>query len=124
MLAALKPLVICSSTLQNTFLLVQHPKKRVWGRTTDHSGPKNPVFGYKMAFFGHLWAKNVVFLVMAARKRSILCSKILQNTIYCFQHPQTRVEGPTTAHSGPKNTVLGKKMTFFGHFGAKNAVFW
>ena len=27
--------------------------KKVWGPTSDHSGPKNTVLGQKMAFFGH-----------------------------------------------------------------------
>ena len=79
-IAALKPLVICSKTLQNTFLRVQHPENRVWGPTTDHSGPKNAVLGYKTAFFGHFWAKMRFFLVMAAPKHSITCSKTLHNT--------------------------------------------
>ena len=51
-MVALKPLIICSKTLQNTFLRVQHPHKRVWGPTCDHSGPKNTVLGQEMAFFG------------------------------------------------------------------------
>ena len=76
-----------------------------------------------MAFFGHLWAKNAVFFVMAAPKHSITCSKNLQNTFF----------GPSTLGIGwgalrlpaqaPK-TLFWAKMAFFGHFGAKNAVFW
>ena len=111
-MAALKPLIICSKSLQNSFLLVQHPENRVWGPTTDHSGPKNTVLGYKMAFFGHFWAQKRVFFVMAAPKHSITCCKILQNTSLGLQHPQNRVGGPTTAHSGPKNTVSVKKWPF------------
>ena len=70
-IAAPIPLIICSKTLQNTFLRVQHPENRVWGPTTDHSGAKSAVLGYKMAFFGPFWAKKGGFsLVMAASKPS------------------------------------------------------
>ena len=60
-MAALKPLIVCSKTLQKTFFRNHHPENRIWGPTTDHSVPKNAVLGYKMAFFGHFWAKNAVF---------------------------------------------------------------
>ena len=76
-----------------------------------------------MAFFGHFWAKNAVFLVMAAPKHSKTCSKTLQNTFLGLQHPQNRVGGPTTAHSGPKNTVLGKKRHFLAILGQKMRFF-
>ena len=62
-----------------------------------------------MAFFGNFLGKKCVFLVMAAPKQSINCSKTLQNTYFGVQHPENRVGGPTTDHSGPKNTVLGQK---------------
>ena len=78
--AGLKPLIICSETLQNTSLRVQHPENRVWGPTTDHSGPKNAVLGYKMAFLAGFGQKMRFFLVMAAPKHSITCSKNVQNT--------------------------------------------
>ena len=75
-MAALKPLIICSKTLQKTSFGVQHPENRVWGPTTDHSGPKNAVLGYKMAFFGHFWAKNAVFLGDGGSER---LNNLLQN---------------------------------------------
>ena len=77
-----------------------------------------------MAFVGHFWAKNAVFFVMATLKPVIISSITLQNTVFGVQHPQTGVWGPTTDHSSSKNTALGKKMAFFGHFWAKNVVFW
>ena len=72
-----------------------------------------------MAFLG----KKAVFLVMVAPGPLIICSKELQNTLFGVQHPQNMVWGPTCDHSGPKNTVLGQKMAFFGHFWPKNAFF-
>ena len=81
-MVAPEPLVICSKTLQNAFFSVQHPQNRVWGPTCDYSGPKNTVLGQKMAFSGHFWQKKCVFLVMAALKPLIVCSKTLQNTFF------------------------------------------
>ena len=34
-MVAPEPLIMCSKTLQNTFLRVQHPPSRVWGPTCD-----------------------------------------------------------------------------------------
>ena len=73
-----------------------------------------------MAFLG----KKSGFFVMVAPEPLIICSKTLQNALFRVQHPQNRLWGPTCDHSGPKNTVLGQKMAFFGHFWPKNAFFW
>ena len=51
---------------------------------------------------------------MVAPEPLVICSKTLQNALFSVQHPQNRVWGPTCDHSGPKNTVLGRKMAFFG----------
>ena len=44
-LVAPEPLIICSKTLQNSLLSVQHPQNGVWGPTSEYSGPKNTVLG-------------------------------------------------------------------------------
>ena len=51
---------------------------------------------------------------MMAPEPLIISSKRLQNVLFRVQHPQNMVWGPTCGHSGPKNTVLGQKMAFFG----------
>ena len=91
------------------------------------------IFGQKMRFFGdggseklddllqnltkHVFLKHcfpqkifgqkIGFLVMVAPKQDNLWG----------------LASTTTDHSRPKNTVLGHKMAFFGHFWAKNAGF-
>ena len=81
-MVAPEPLIICSKTLQNVLFRVQHPQNRVWDPTCDHSGPRNTVLGQNLAFFGHFWQKNSFFLVMAALKPLIICSKTLQNAFF------------------------------------------
>ena len=44
--------------------------------------PKTLFEAEKIAFFGHFWAKNGVFLVMAAPKHSTTCTKTWQNTFF------------------------------------------
>ena len=60
---------------------------------------------------------------MVAPEPLIICSKPLQKTLLGVQHPQYRVWGPTCDHSGPRGTVLGQKLVFFGNFGPENAFF-
>ena len=48
----------------------------------------------------------------------------LVNTFPLVQQPQNMVGGPTSDHSGPKNTVLGQKGHFLAIFWVKNAVFF
>ena len=74
-----------------------------------------------MAFF---WPKNAFFWVMAALKPLVFCSKTLQNTLFRVQQPENTVWGPTTDHSGPKNTVLSYKMAFLAIFGQKMRFLW
>ena len=76
-----------------------------------------------MSFLWPFLGKKCGCLVMAAPKHSMTCSKTLQNTFFRLQHPQKRVGGPTTAHSGPKNTVFGKKWHFLAIFGQKMRFF-
>ena len=75
----LKPLIICSKTWQSIFSWVQHPEHGVWGPTTDHSGPKNTVLGYIMAFLAIFGQKMRFFFVMVAPKHLIMCFKTLQS---------------------------------------------
>ena len=77
-----------------------------------------------MAFVGHFWAKNAVFFVMATLKPVIISSITLQNTVLGVQHPQNGVWGPTTDHSSPKNTALGKKNGIFWPFLGKKCGFF
>ena len=105
-----------SKALQNAFSCVQHPQNRHWGPTCDHSGPQNTVFGQKMVFCWPFLAKKCVFLVMAALKLLIVCSRTFQNTFCRAQHPENRVWAPTADHSGAKNAVLGQEKAFLGHF--------
>ena len=70
-----------------------------------------------------VFGKKYGFLVMLAPEPLIICSKRLQNTFFGVQHPQNMVWGPTCDHSGPKNTVLGQKNGFFGHFWPKMRFF-
>ena len=80
-MAALKPLIICSKTLQNAFLSESSTLKKGYGAlqlTTQ--APKTLFQAKKMAFFWPFWGKKCGCLVMAAPKHSITCSKNLQNT--------------------------------------------
>ena len=63
-----------------------------------------------MAIFG----QKSGFLVMAARKHMVICSKDPSKTFLRIEKPDNGVWGPTTDHSGPKNGVLGENMGFFG----------
>ena len=54
--------------------------------------PKTLFQAKKNGIFGHFWAKKCAFLVMAAPKHSITCSKTLQNTFCRVQHPENRGE--------------------------------
>ena len=38
--------------------LVRHPENRVWGPKTHDTGQNKPVFGQKLAFFGHFGVKT------------------------------------------------------------------
>ena len=80
-MVAPEPLVICSKTLQNALFSVQHPQKRVWGPTCDHSGPKNTFLSKKWLFLA-IFGQKCVFLVMAALKPLIVSSKTLQKTLF------------------------------------------
>ena len=60
---------------------------------------------------------------MVAPEPLVICPKTLQNALFSVQHPQNTVWGLTCDHTGPKTTVLGQKLAFFGHFWPKNAFF-
>ena len=60
---------------------------------------------------------------MTSLKSLIISSKTLQNTLFGVQHPQNGVWGPTTDHSSPKNTALGKKRYFLAIFRRKMRFF-
>ena len=77
-----------------------------------------------MAFFGHFWQKMRFFLVMAAPKHSITCSKKLHTHFFdssALKIGWGALQLPTQA---PKTLFWAKDGIFFGDFGAKNAVFW
>ena len=76
-----------------------------------------------MAFFGHFWPKNAFFGDGGPETLHYVLQNLAKTRSWA-QHPENRVWGPTTDHSGPKNAVLGYKVAFFGHFWAKNAVFF
>ena len=78
-----------------------------------------------MALFGHFVDKKCGFLVMAAPNHLMICSNILQNRPFSLgQHPQNRVWGPTTDHSGTRSFVSGQKMAFYlAIFGQKMRFF-
>ena len=44
-MAALKPLIICSKPCKTHFSEFSNLQNMVWDPTTDHSGPKNTVLG-------------------------------------------------------------------------------
>ena len=124
-MVAPEPLIICSQTMQNALLRVQHPQNRVWDPTTDHSGRKNAVFGYKMAFFCNFSGKNAVCFGDGG---SETLNNVLSNLAQHFVCDSSTLkigwgalQMPTQA---PKTLFWANKMAFFVNFGAKNAVFW
>ena len=69
-----------------------------------------------MAFFGHFWAKNGVTFGDGGSETLDNLHQNLAKHGFLSPAPSERVEGPTSDHSGPTNTVLGQKLAFFGHF--------
>ena len=106
----------CSEALDH---LLQNPAKhtflsqnRVWGPTSEHSGPKNTVWPEKFIFWPFSGIK-CGFLVIAALKPWIICSKTLQNT---FSESSTlKIEYGTL-----QLTTQARKH----RFRPKNGIFW
>ena len=77
-----------------------------------------------MAFLAIFGQKMRFFLVMAAPKHSITCSKKLQTRFFDSSTLKIGWGALQLPIQAPKTLFLAKKWHFFGHFGAKNAVFW
>ena len=77
-----------------------------------------------MAFFWPFLGEKCGFLVIAAPKNSISCSKTLQNTFLGVPQTESRVGGPQLPTQAPKTLFKGKKSLFLAIFGQKMGFFW
>ena len=115
-MAAPKNWITCSKTLQTRFFESSTLIIGWEALQLPTQAPKTLFEAKRWLFLAIFGQKMGFFLVMAAPKHSTTCTKTWQNTLLRVQHPQNRVGGPTSDHSGPTNIFLGQKLAFFGHF--------